>query len=1056
MTNAEERPGGTHTPSEKELERYAELVATVRRVFHVLAAAWLFCIIALSAPDSALLAVGNSIELPVVSLKVSYFAFFVFAPSILIGLLIYLHVFLGELLELSVHWDPEERWGHALFVLKSRLAVALTWLLFYWSTPAVLAYFAWKAYPLEGLGVFLRWVVYASVLVLLALQFRRRPKGRRIRSGSLLIVIGMGVLVLFPFELFGTSLFKRGFDLSRANMTSVNLRGVDLSWANLEGATLDSADLREATLYGANLKNATLIGANLQGAVLREAIFEGYQIRYADNWKLAFYDAGRRRSLHLESISNDQLRKRVLRGEDLSRTSLRNADLSGYDLSHADFSGSDLTGATLGGANLDRARLTTELIDAAQIREARSWKTAIIHDSLLTDLGLEAHHNRRLLDNDLSGYNFTEIDFTGANLAGIDFRGAVFRKCIFTVASNSPSDDAMPKSAPDSMHIDILGLPWSDYPNTNLEGANLQDARFERCYFKIEQLRQSNNWVLAQYDEVTLNDPVLQTDSVFMRLPSDHTARLKFKDLSDYYLAGARLAEADLSGFLLSRTDLTDANLAGADLTGADLRYAQLKNTNLTNAVLSEVDLRFANLDTRSLPTGFLATRDSSNFAGASIIVQSKDTSQFKDKLPTAEQRSVRDDSSADVSYQFTVPDYQHQPREKPVFRIGTMGHVGHGKTELTAALVAFNRSNQLSRSGASNGTRTVQSGSVDQLSSSEAFVQYESDKFRYQHFDAPGHRDFVKNMITRAVQLDGAILVVSVPEGPMPQTRAHILLAAQVGIEQIVCFLNDTSAMADTELLDLVELDVRELLTQYGYPGEDVPIIRGSSSKALEALLDDKSPDSDAVRSIGALLDSCDVYFKAPIPADSKPFLLPVEDAFSVSGRGTIAMGRIKRGQVEADAVVSLVGLGATRDVRVSDVLRFGATAEIGRAGENVELALDEIDQNAIDRGMVLAEPGSISAYDRFNAEIYVLDRTEGGRRTPFFSGFSCEFYFRTIDIDGAIFLPEGIEMVMPGDNLAVSVELEKLVALEQGLRFAIRENGRTIGAGVVTGTIE
>ena len=389
--------------------------------------------------------------------------------------------------------------------------------------------------------------------------------------------------------------------------------------------------------------------------------------------------------------------------------------------------------------------------------------------------------------------------------------------------------------------------------------------------------------------------------------------------------------------------------------------------------------------------------------------------------------------------------------RSKPHVNIGTTGHVDHGKTTLTAAII-----NCLATENT-----TIQKRSVDDIDNAPeekergitiaiSHQEYETQKRHYAHVDCPGHADYIKNMITGAAQMDGAILVVSATDGPMPQTREHILLMKQVGVPYIVVFLNKTDMVQDEELLELVEMEIRELLTQYEFPGDDTPIIRGSALKALNSSL--KRGDADA-EPIYKLMDTVDDYIPTPERAVDKPFLMPVEDVFTITGRGTVGTGRVERGQVKVGEEVEIVGLqDQSKKSVVTGIEMFRKLLDVGIAGDNIGVLLRGIDRNEIERGQVLAKPGSIKPHKKFKAEVYVLSKEEGGRHTPFFANYRPQFYFRTTDVTGTIKLPEGVEMVMPGDNVAMDVELITPIACEEGLRFAIREGGRTVGAGVVT----
>jgi len=390
--------------------------------------------------------------------------------------------------------------------------------------------------------------------------------------------------------------------------------------------------------------------------------------------------------------------------------------------------------------------------------------------------------------------------------------------------------------------------------------------------------------------------------------------------------------------------------------------------------------------------------------------------------------------------------------RTKPHVNIGTIGHVDHGKTTLTAAITEI-----LSKKGLAD---YIPFDAIDKapeekergITIATAHVEYQTENRHYAHVDCPGHADYVKNMITGAAQMDGAILVVSAADGPMPQTREHILLARQVGVPYIVVFLNKVDLVDDAELIDLVELEVRELLNEYKFPGDDVPVIKGSALKAL----DSGDPDSEDAKCIMELMDACDTYVPEPERDIDKPFLMPIEDVFTITGRGTVVTGRIERGKVLLNQEVEIVGITDTRKTVVTGVEMFRKLLDEGQAGDNVGLLLRGIDKKSVERGMVIAKTGSIKPHKKFVGEVYVLTKEEGGRHTPFFNGYRPQFYLRTTDVTGNANLEEGVEMVMPGDNCRLSVELINPIAMEKGLRFAIREGGRTVGAGVVAEIIE
>ena len=383
--------------------------------------------------------------------------------------------------------------------------------------------------------------------------------------------------------------------------------------------------------------------------------------------------------------------------------------------------------------------------------------------------------------------------------------------------------------------------------------------------------------------------------------------------------------------------------------------------------------------------------------------------------------------------------------RNKPHLNIGTIGHVDHGKTTLTAAITKVQSTKGLAKFTAFDQIDKAPEEKARGITISTAHVEYESDKRHYAHVDCPGHADYIKNMITGAAQMDGAILVVSAPDGPMPQTREHILLARQVNVPAIVVFLNKCDLVDDAELLDLVELEVRELLSKYEFPGDDVPMIRGSALKAIEG-------DKQWVPKVWDLLGALDKSIPVPKREVEKPFLMPVEDVFSITGRGTVATGRIDRGKIKVGEEVEMVGFGTDKKVVVTGVEMFRKLLDEGQAGDNVGLLLRGVEKTDVERGMVLAKPGSITPHTQFEAEVYVLTKEEGGRHTPFFKGYRPQFYLRTTDVTGTVELPAGVEMVMPGDNTKMTIELITPIAMEEQLRFAIREGGRTVGAGVVT----
>ena len=390
--------------------------------------------------------------------------------------------------------------------------------------------------------------------------------------------------------------------------------------------------------------------------------------------------------------------------------------------------------------------------------------------------------------------------------------------------------------------------------------------------------------------------------------------------------------------------------------------------------------------------------------------------------------------------------------RTKPHMNIGTVGHIDHGKTTLTAAITKVAAMKQGGKFIAYDEIDKAPEEKERGITISTAHVEYETDNRHYAHVDCPGHADYIKNMITGAAQMDGAIIVVAATDGPMPQTREHILLARQVGVPHLVVFMNKCDLVDDPELLELVEMEVRELLSSYGYPGDEIPVVRGSALKALES----DSADSPDAQCVLELLAACDSYFPDPVRETDKPFLMPIEDVFSISGRGTVVTGRVERGIIKVGEEVEIVGIRPTVKTTCTGVEMFRKLLDQGQAGDNIGALLRGTKRDEVERGQVLAAPKTITPHKKFKAEVYVLSKEEGGRHTPFFTGYRPQFYFRTTDITGIIALEEGVEMVMPGDNATFNVELIHPIAMEKGLRFAIREGGRTVGAGVVTEIVE
>ena len=392
--------------------------------------------------------------------------------------------------------------------------------------------------------------------------------------------------------------------------------------------------------------------------------------------------------------------------------------------------------------------------------------------------------------------------------------------------------------------------------------------------------------------------------------------------------------------------------------------------------------------------------------------------------------------------------------RTKPHINIGTIGHVDHGKTTLTSAITKFLAMKGQAEHMAYDQIDKAPEEKERGLTISIAHVEYETDKRHYAHIDCPGHADYIKNMITGAAQMDGTVLVVSAADGPMPQTREHILLARQVRVPSMVVFLNKADQVDDSELMELVELEVRELLSKYDFPGDDIPIISGSALKALESQSDD--PNAEEYKCIKELLDAIDSYIPQPAREVDKPFLLPVEDVFTISGRGTVVTGRVERGKVKVGEEVEIVGIRPTQKTVCTGVEMFRKLLDAGEAGDNIGVLLRGTKREQVERGQVLAQPGSITPHTKFKSQVYILTKEEGGRHTPFFKGYRPQFYFRTTDVTGSATLPEGVEMVMPGDNVELVAELITPIAMEKELRFAIREGGRTVGAGVISEVLE
>ena len=387
--------------------------------------------------------------------------------------------------------------------------------------------------------------------------------------------------------------------------------------------------------------------------------------------------------------------------------------------------------------------------------------------------------------------------------------------------------------------------------------------------------------------------------------------------------------------------------------------------------------------------------------------------------------------------------------RTKPHVNVGTIGHVDHGKTTLTAAITKVQAEAQGGEAIAFDGIDNAPEEKERGITISTSHVEYDSETRHYAHVDCPGHADYIKNMITGAAQMDGAILVVNAADGPMPQTREHILLARQVGVPHIVVFLNKADMVDDAELIDLVEMEVRELLTEYDFPGDDTPVIVGSALKALEG-------DAEYTAKISELVQALDDFVPEPVRDTDKPFLMPIEDIFTIQGRGTVVTGRIERGEIKVNEEIEIVGIRETQKTVCTGVEMFRKLLDEGKAGENVGILLRGTERDEVERGQVLTKPGAINPHTKFEATVYVLSKEEGGRHTPFFKGYRPQFYVRTTDVTGAVELPEGVEMVMPGDNIDMSVELISPIAMEDGMNFAIREGGRTVGSGVVTKIVE
>lgn len=1118
--------------------RYNELSTTVRRIFHILVLAALFCIITLAVPDSHLIVPDAVVKLPILQVEVGYTIFLVMAPLLIIGLTIYLHVFYGALLRLRIADVQEKSSVFALFNISGFTAKAITWLLFYWLPTFVLGFFAWKALSRPSLGIFLLWVSGGQAVVLLFLQIRRCPVNWRVvvslPAGLAIIAIPLW-LVLASLEITPINrildLYKADFsekdlrdvDFSGAFLREVEFQGADLrrakfrkadlSRANLERANLAGVDFSNAVLFGSRLKHAYLSGTKLNGANVQEAHFGDSltpqikieaaadreplpvaAIKQARNWVLAYYSKEDLRRLNLNDAHNDWIKQKKLIHVVLTGVNLDSADLSRYDLTGANLDGANLNrarlanaqlvgasiqngsllGTDLAGTNIQGARFKGSKIESKRIRLAINWGLAIYDSNQATALGFNENHGERVAKKDLTGVNLQDHWLEGANLEG------------FKMASADLHNANLKNANLRSANLKGIIFKNADLQGANLSNSNLQAANFEGAKISAEKIRLSHNWVLASYDEN--QKKILKLDEIH-RDQRDHQRaiedrdfsgavlyqlKLKNADLSGYNLSGADLREADLEGaqlqgaFLVS-ADLRGTNLKNADLTGANLTGVQLANTQLSGARLVDSVLVGAQMEGARIAKAELKSADLRQaVASCNLIAQANDwQTGFRDadltcgaQIPSpAPELKISVARNAPSGLIVAVPkkaaDSQIAEKvvtSKPRLNIGVLGHIDHGKTTLTAAISKVVAEKY--------GGKAIPFDHIDKAPEEKSrgiviamsHVEYETPNRRYTQVDMPGHADIVKGLITGAANMDsGAILVVGADDGPMPQTREHILLARQIGIPNIIVFLNKCDMVDDEELIELVENELKELLATYGFPLNGEHIIRGSALKALEG---DKSPIG--IPSILKLLKVMDSFFKVPQPDIDKPFLMPIEDVFSISGRGTIVTGRVERGIIQVGNDVEIVGIRKSLKTVVNGVEMFRKLLDQGKAGDNIGVLLGGLRREEVERGQVVAAEGTIRPHTKFKAEAYILSKEEGGRQTPFFSGYRPQFYFRTTDVTGVLTLPEGLDMVMPGDNVTIEAHLITPIAIEEGLRFAIREEGHTIGAGVVSRIIE
>ncbi|MCP4609270.1 MAG: elongation factor Tu [Planctomycetes bacterium] len=828
---------------------------------------------------------------------------------------------------------------------------------------------------------------------------------------------------------------------SGLNLSKEELEGINLYDNNLTSANLTDANLARVNLEKADLQNANLTGANLTGANLEDAI-----------------------------LYNANLAGANLTGANLEDANLVNVDLAGANLTRARLDNAILTDANLIGARLQNATFRND-----QIRvQAFNWVLAYYDKKHLGEdrfdrlkqyrLGLPQDHNERLKERDLSNYILRDMILRRSNLADFNLQNTDFSGSILDGADLHGAD-----------------LADANLPKVSLEKAKLRNARLTNAKLQDANLSSADLWG-AELSGAKLTRSIIND-----------------ANLTDANLTNAKLSEASLVQAKLMSAVLTGANLTNARLNGADLRKATFDQTELRNAdlrsytykdrlfttkyaceqfesshnkewVWEDADRCGLGSQTKKLSqliqTNFSTPTVEPDLQLAKIGATDANWSEFQSDLEKEYQQLIKESwhekSVSDIvqllAAKSTIPStipstHIASGQAKTYVRVGTLGHIDHGKTTLSAAITTYLSSKQSTPSPSLESFDDTPEEHARGAIINTAHLEYETNHRRYIHIDAPGQIDLVKNLITGATPLDGGILVVSAVDGPMPQTREHILLAHQVGIPKLVVFLNKIDLVDDPELIDLVELEIKDLLNKYEFPGDKLPIIRGSALLALN-----NPDDSNSTRCIKQLLDAMDTYITPAVLASKKPFLMPIEDVFSIKGRGTVATGRIENGIISIDQEVEIIGL--SQDILNATCIgieMFNKTLNQGQAGDNVGLLLRGVEKADLKRGQVIvAKTSSIKTYTEFEAKVYILTKEEGGRHTPFFTNYKPQFYFRTTDVNGQVLgLTRSdnnrVEMVMPGDTVTMSVELTTPIAMEKGLRFAIREGGRTVGAGLV-----